>query len=83
MKKEINLESGAVLVSAAEVEALSAAEMTESGNVGALSSLAEIDRKSVRGIREFLLSKFANDALLPAQLVTHEAAAQAERAKFK
>lgn len=45
--------------------------------------LAELDAKSVRGLREFVLSKFPADAAVPAALKTAGADAAAERAALE
>lgn len=45
--------------------------------------LAELDAKSVRGLREFVLAKWPADAAIPAALKTAEADAAAERAALE
>lgn len=49
----------------------------------AKSELAKIDAQSIRAMREFILSKFASDPLLPTVLAGHESAAGAERKKIR
>ena len=59
-----------------------AAQVIEIRNSDAKNKLERIDRESVRGLREFIMTKFADDPDLPTQLLDHEAAAILERAKI-
>ncbi len=49
----------------------------------AKSNLIQIDAKSIRSIREFLVLKFSTDPDFPSFLVAHEEEAKAERVKIK
>ena len=49
----------------------------------ALANLQTIDTKSIRGIREFLVSKFGDDPLMPAYLKAHEVSAKETRGQIK
>lgn len=66
------------------VDALPAREIDKlekaARNAKRKAKLAEADAKSVRGLREFVLSKFPADPAVPAALKTAEADAVAERA---
>jgi hypothetical protein len=48
----------------------------------ALQELKELDKMSMRSIREFVLLKWGDDPLLPSQLAQHEAAAVVARGKL-
>lgn len=49
----------------------------------AKEKLLQIDKKSIRSIREFLVLKFGDDPDFPSFLSVHEEEAKAERAKIK
>lgn len=51
--------------------------------VRAIGILSAIDSKSIRAIREFLISKFENDPAMPEFLKKHESDAVSEREKLK
>lgn len=48
-------------------------------NAGIKSALSEIDAKSIRSLRELMVSKFGTDDDFPHYLLDHESFAQAER----
>ena len=48
----------------------------------ALQALQDIDKASIRGMREFLTRKFAGDPDMPKQVLEHEADAEKERGKL-
>jgi len=57
-------------------------ETKEETNARTLQVLNGIDRQSIRGLREFIAKKFANDASLPSQILANENNAKAARAKL-
>ena len=52
-------------------------------NAPAIVALADIDRRSIRGIREFIVKKYGLDPDLPETVKTLDKAAASERAKLK
>lgn len=59
------------------------AEMDAEATAKAKAELARLDAQSIRALREFILSKFPADPLLPPVLPAYESAAVTERAKIK
>lgn len=66
------------LPTSAQLQAAADAETTAKAQI----ALNGIDARSVRAIREFILAKFAADALLAPELANYNAAAITERAKI-
>lgn len=64
---------------AAEIQAAADAE----ASAKAKSELAKIDAQSIRAMREFIMTKFPGDPLIPAALSSHNDAAILERGKIK
>ena len=52
-------------------------------NARRLARLAEIDQKTVRGLREFVVAKFGSDPLLPNVVKTNETDSAAKRAELE
>ena len=59
------------------------AQEAEKAKTISASRLTQADLASIRGIREFLVSKFGSDELMPEDLVSVEKMAKDERKKLK
>lgn len=60
-----------------------AAWLASEENAKTKRELAKIDAQSIRAMREFILTKFPDDPMIPAALSSHNAAAATERSKIK
>lgn len=57
--------------------------LSESESKQALIDLKELDRNSIRSIREFLSKKFSSDPDIPPELLEYEVSAKDKRTKLK